>query len=258
MKTIRNIFAVGLFAAASAVLAAGHGGGGFGGGHFGGFGGAHSGARFSFGARPINGQPAFVRSPGRATNSFVSSRPVAPQQSFRAPNVQRSIASTHPNFAPPVNRPMENARNHIVARQDANVHPNWDRRGAHFWNGHWWAWDGGTWLGLEAGFYPWDYFPYYSYDYYPYDYYPGYYTDVEPYYEADGVNGNVPAPDPNVTAVQPDLSKLGYYHGSIDGLYGRATRDAVAHYQTDHQLAVTGTLTTQTLQALGISPAVAS
>jgi Putative peptidoglycan binding domain len=30
------------------------------------------------------------------------------------------------------------------------------------------------------------------------------------------------------------LTKLGYYHGAVDGLFGRATRDALAHYQTDH------------------------
>lgn len=63
-----------------------------------------------------------------------------------------------------------------------------------------------------------------------------------------------PSPHPTVTAVQRDLTKLGYYHGSIDGLYGRATRGAVARYQTGHHLAVTGTLTIQMLQLLGISP----
>jgi His-Xaa-Ser repeat protein HxsA len=60
------------------------------------------------------------------------------------------------------------------------------------------------------------------------------------------------SPDPNVTAVQTDLTKLGYYKGVIDGLFGRDTRDALAHYQTDHNLAVTGTLTTETLQTLGV------
>jgi hypothetical protein len=155
-------------------------------------------------------------------------------------------------------RPSENARNHIFAREDGSRHRDWDRRGAHFWNGHWWAWDGGSWIGLDDGYYPWDYYPYYAYDYYPYDYYPGYYADVEPYYDTEGVYDSVPAADPNVTAVQNDLAKLGYYHGPVDGLYGRATRDAVARYQNDHHLATTGTLTTQTLQSLGVSPSVAS
>jgi hypothetical protein len=170
----------------------------------------------------------------------------------RTTPTSRSVA---PNSAV---RPSENARNHIFAREDGNRHRDWDRRGAHFWNGHWWAWDGGSWIGLDDGYYPWDYYPYYAYDYFPYDYYPGYYADVEPYYDTEGVYDSVPAADPNVTAVQNDLAKLGYYHGPVDGLYGRATRDAVARYQNDHHLATTGTLTTQTLQSLGVSPSVAS
>ena len=73
-------------------------------------------------------------------------------------------------------------------------------------------------------------------------------------YNNEGVYYGNPSPDPTVTAVQQDLTKLGYYHGSIDGLYGRATRGAVARYQTGHHLAVTGTLTSQMLQLLGVSP----
>jgi peptidoglycan hydrolase-like protein with peptidoglycan-binding domain len=106
---------------------------------------------------------------------------------------------------------------------------------------------------LDEGFYPWDYYPYYAYDYYPYDYYPGYYADVEPEYYSAGVSASVDQrPDPNVTSAQTDLAKLGYYRGAIDGLFGRDTRDAVARYQSDQKVAITGTLTTQTLQSLGV------
>jgi hypothetical protein len=134
------------------------------------------------------------------------------------------------------------------------LHRDWDHRGAHFFRSHWWVFDGGAWIGLDEGYFPWDYYPYYAYDYYPYDYYPGYYADVEPEYYSAGVTSSVDQhPDPNVTAVQTDLKKLGYYHGTIDGLFGRDTRDALARYQTDHHLAVTGTLTTETLQSLGVS-----
>jgi len=145
------------------------------------------------------------------------------------------------------------ARSHIFARHDTNWRHDWDHRSAHYWNGHRWCYDGTAWIGLDTGYYPWDYYPYYAYDYYPYDYYPGYYADVAPDYYSAGVSSSVDQnPDPNVTAVQSDLTKLGYYHGVIDGLFGRATRDALARYQTDQQLAVTGTLTTETLQSLGM------
>jgi len=248
-----------------------HFGGGGGGGHFGGGGGFHSapafhgggfgGLRYSFGARPTYGRPVYVRPQSQIARSTTHA-PVFRQPRSSVSTIGNRMARTAPtshSVAPnSAVRPSENARNHIFAREDGSRHRDWDRRGAHFWNGRWWAWDGGFWIGLDDGFYPWDYYPYYAYDYYPYDYYPGYYADVEPYYYNEGVYDSVPAADPNVTAVQNDLAKLGYYHEPVDGLYGRATRDAVAHYQNDHHLAITGTLTTQTLQSLGVAPSVAS
>jgi hypothetical protein len=168
------------------------------------------------------------------------------------------LATNSRSSASPAGRPNEGAANHIAARHDGTWHRSWDHRSAHFSGGHWWCWDGGGWIGLDAGYYPWDFYPYYAYDYYPYDYYPGYYADVEPYYDNEGVYDSAPAPDPMVTAVQQDLAKLGYYHGAADGLYGRTTRDAIARYQSDHHFSVTGTLTKQTLQSLGVSPTMAS
>jgi len=70
----------------------------------------------------------------------------------------------------------------------------------------------------------------------------------------EGVYNGNPSRDRTVTAVQRNLTKLGYYRKSIDGLYGRATRHAVARYQTDHNLAVTGRLTRRMLHLLGVSP----
>jgi Putative peptidoglycan binding domain len=248
----------------------GHGGGGFGGGgghfggggfHGGGFGGGRGGARvspgarFSFGARPVYGHPVYARSASRPVAPSVRSTTAsARQQNHIASTGSRAVQNSRPRAANPTDQRPGSARNHIFARQDGNLHRDWDHRGAHFFRGHWWVFDGGAWIGLDAGFFPWDYYPYYAYDYYPYDYYPGYYADVEPEYYSAGVSSSVDQyPDPNVTAVQTDLKKLGYYRGTIDGLFGRDTRDALARYQTDHHLAVTGTLTTETLQSLGVS-----
>jgi peptidoglycan hydrolase-like protein with peptidoglycan-binding domain len=55
-----------------------------------------------------------------------------------------------------------------------------------------------------------------------------------------------------VSAVQSELAKLGYYHGAVDGIVGDETEAAIARYQADHDLSVTGTLTAATLQALGL------
>jgi hypothetical protein len=233
-----------------------HGGGGFGGGgfHSSGGGGFHSfggarpgfgGTRFAFGARPSFGRPVYVRPSTGVARAGVRT----PAYTGARSSASRSLAA---------NRSIERAGTHVYARQNGSLHRDWDRRSSHYWNGHWWAWNDGYWIGLDDGYYPWDYFPYYAYDYYPYDYYPGYYADVEPYYNNDDVYDGVPASDPNVTAVQQDLSKLGYYRGSIDGLYGRTTRDAVARYQAAKKFSVTGTLTRRTLQSLGMTEATAS
>jgi hypothetical protein len=136
------------------------------------------------------------------------------------------------------------ARNHIFRRHDGNWHQDWDRRHAHYSNGHWWCYDGGTWIGLDAGFYPWDYFPYSAYDYNPYDYYTGDTIGAPSY-----VDQNV---DPNVSAVQSELTNLGYYNGVVDGRLGPDTRSALTRYQIDNHLSVTGSLSSETLQALGL------
>jgi len=53
-----------------------------------------------------------------------------------------------------------------------------------------------------------------------------------------------------VGAVQSELARLGYYRGAIDGVEGDQTEAALARYQEDSDLSVSGTLTPETLQAL--------
>jgi len=258
--TLLGLIGVASLALANASLAADRGGGGgfhggdFGGGHFeGGEARPSPGARFSFGARPVFGQPVYARPATRSVARPVRSTAFNRQPSHITSTGSHGAQTLRSPVANPTDQRAMSARNHIFARHDTNWHRDWDHRSAHYWNGHWWCYDGTAWIGLDTGYYPWDYYPYYAYDYYPYDYYPGYYADVEPDYYSAGVSSSVDQdPDPNVTAVQSDLTKLGYYHGVIDGLFGRATRDALARYQTDQQLAVTGTLTTETLQSLGV------
>jgi hypothetical protein len=114
--------------------------------------------------------------------------------------------------------------NHIFERHGGDWHRDWDRRHAHFRNGHWWFFDGGTWIGLDAG-YPWNYYPYSAAD---------------------------QQADPTVSAVQSRLATLGYYHGVVDGLFDPDTRAALKRYQIDHRLSVTASITKDTLQSLGI------
>ncbi len=196
--------------------------------------------------------------------------------SIRNPVGQRPAASNRPAIASAarspgtgVHRGLNGRTDHIAERHDANWHRDWDRRHAHFFHNRFFVFDNGFWCGLDAGFFPWDYLPYYAGDYYPYDYYTdvqpddntapasaypySYYTGVQPDYNNAAANG-APAADPTVEATQEQLAQLGYYNGPVDGIFGPTTRDAVAKYQIDNQLDVTGSLSPDTLQSLGLPP----
>ncbi|HMF52415.1 MAG TPA: peptidoglycan-binding domain-containing protein [Candidatus Saccharimonadales bacterium] len=145
-------------------------------------------------------------------------------------------------------RGLNGRTDHISESHDANWHRDWDRRHAHFFRNRFFVFDDGFWFGLNLGFYPWDYLPYYADDYYPYDYY----ADGQPYDSTEPVDNGVPAPDATVQAVQAQLTQLGYYNGPVDGIFGPTTRDAVANYQIANQLNVTGSLSPDTLQSFGL------
>lgn len=196
------------------------------------------------------------RSVNPSGRSTANRRPTSPSTApNRAPNTA-PVARSPGNIA---QRELNGRTDHVAERHDAsNWHHDWGRQHAHFFHHRFFVFDDGFWFGLDDGFFPWDYYPYYAFDYYPYDYYPGYYSDVEPYYNSEGVyDTSVPAPDSTVSAVQTRLTQLGYYNGPADGIYGPLTRDAVARYQTDKNLQVTGNLSAGTLQSLGV-PGLAS
>src|SRR5262245_9741735 len=244
-------------------LAAGHGGGGRGGGgglggggfHGGGFsGGGHvasggvgnRGGGVGFGGMRVPGRVPSFEGAGPRFSSFGHPSHVQPQPG-------RSLVS-RPAIARQSDQRFSNLRNHVVSQHDANWHNDWDRRHAHFDHNRFFVFIDGFWCGLDAGYFPWDYLPYYPNDYYPYDYY----TDVDPYDYSDANYNIDPADSAEVQSVQMQLARLGYYNGSIDGIFGPSTRDAVAKYQIANQLNVTGSLSPDTLQSLGLQQATAS
>jgi hypothetical protein len=279
MKTkylISLLVSVTFVAFGPATWAAGHGGGGGGGGggfggggsHGGGFGGAgfHSGGFRSggfgggvgfSGARFSGGVPHFAGA-GPRFSSFGHPSYRQPVYSGRAsrsvaPSVRATTAVSRPqnrfsSSGTVAQRGLNGRTDHIAERHDANWHRDWDRRHAHFFHNRFFVFDDGLWFGLDDGFYPWDYLPYYGDDYYPYDYY----AEDQPYDNTDPVYNGVPAADPTVEATQERLAQLGYYNGPVDGVFGPATRDAVANYQIASQLNVTGSLSPDTLQSLGL------
>src|SRR6266481_7126838 len=213
----------------------------------------------SVGARPLYRRPVYNN--GRVGRSVTPSlgartaanRPLNRFSSTRNPVGQRpATASNRPAIASAARSPgtaahrgLNGRTDHISERHDANWHRDWDRRHAHFDHDRFFVFDNGFWFGLDSGFFPWDYLPYYAGDYYPYDYY----TDVQPDY--NNADNGASAADSTVQAVQTELTQLGYYKGPVDGIFGPTTRDAVAKYQMDKQLEVTGSLSPDTLQSLG-------
>ena len=238
----------------------------------------------SVGARPLYRRPVYYNGRvGRSVTPSIDARTAAsqPQNRFSSTRnavAQRPAAASNRPVIPSAarspgtaaHRGLNGRRDHIAERHGANWwHHDWDHRHAHFFHNRFFVFDNGFWFGLDDGFFPWDYLPYSAGDYYPYDYYTdvqpdnntspanaypyGYYTGVQSDYNTAPVNG-APVPDPTVQVTQERLAQLGYYNGPVDGIFGPTTRDAVGKYQIDNQLDVTGSLSPDTLQSLGVPP----
>jgi len=111
-----------------------------------------------------------------------------------------------------------------VWRGDTDWYPDrswaWHNQHRFFWNGAW-----------VIGIYP------------SFGYDPGYYTyDPRPLYPVDSTG----------VVVQRALADAGYYNGPIDGIVGYGTRGAIADYQNDHNLPVTGLIDDELMSSLGL------
>jgi hypothetical protein len=86
--------------------------------------------------------------------------------------------------------------------------------------------------------------PYYS-DY-GYGGYPSGYNSYGSSYSR-GYGSNV------VVEVQQRLARAGYYHGVIDGVAGRQTRNAIARWESSHGIYADGRIDRELLRSLGLS-----
>jgi len=81
------------------------------------------------------------------------------------------------------------------------------------------------------------------------------YDPVYQYYDYDGpiyTYGNL-LPDQVIVNVQRALQEQGYYGGGLTGSLGPATRQAIANYQQDAGLIVTGAIDAATVESLGLN-----
>ena len=81
------------------------------------------------------------------------------------------------------------------------------------------------------------------------------YNPAYEYYDYDGpiyTYGNL-LPDQVIVNVQRALQQLGYYAGGLTGSLGSTTRAAIAAYQEDAGLDVTGVIDAAIVQSLGLN-----
>ena len=86
--------------------------------------------------------------------------------------------------------------------------------------------------------------------------YPAYgYDPLQTYYDYDGpvyTYSNL-LPDEVIANVQTALQDAGYYYGQITGSLGVDTRAAIANFQRDYGLQITGAIDEDTVEALGLN-----
>ncbi len=114
-------------------------------------------------------------------------------------------------------------------------------------------------LAYSAGYYAGGYYPYYN------GYYPAYYNGYYGGYPGYGVypqrvyarssstrRSHSQSSDSFVTGVQAALKGRGYYTGSVDGVFGPQSQQALTSFQHANSLSETGLLDAPSLNALGV------
>jgi Putative peptidoglycan binding domain len=225
---------------------AAHGGGGFSGSH--GYSG-HSGFVAHSGGSYFHAPASGFHGPAPAYRSATGSH--APAVSFYT--APRSGGVKTPTFA---------FGGHLAAPAGKTTQRptgGWDRHWDRIWHGHHYHWNDGAWVIVNDGYYPWD-------DSYYVPASPDVYPDMSYDYGDSPSNAGAPNPPPSVAAgsasptnsesiagdVQQALASRGYYDGQIDGMVGDGTRQAIADFQKDNNLPITGYITKSLLTALGL------
>jgi len=162
----------------------------------------------------------------RATRS-VATRGRSTSGAARGLTASRSFAS-HSRASAAFGGSSKNSAGARGYKYAFGSHPGWNTNRGYAWNGHHYRWFNNAWYIVD-----------------PFGYYAGY-----PNY--GGYGGAYDSSD-LPSRVQNALEAAGYYNGPIDGIIGNGTRGAIAAYQHDYGLAVTGTITPALVNSLGIS-----
>jgi hypothetical protein len=173
-------------------------------------------------------------------------------QTIATINPQRHVTNRDPQAGPEREKPE--------APKDANG-KNWRHRKDHIghdeaFRRHWHEWHDRNWwhdhcdtiVFVTTGYYFLDgsyWYPAYGYD------------PSQSYYDYDGpvyTYSNL-LPDEVIANVQTALQDAGYYYGPITGSLSVDTRAAIANFQRDYDLPITGAIDEPTVGALGLDQA---
>jgi peptidoglycan hydrolase-like protein with peptidoglycan-binding domain len=155
----------------------------------------------------------------------------------------------HPEAGPQRERPEPPKDAHGKKwhnKKDHISHDEASRRHWHEWHDrNWWHNNCETIVFVNTGYYFLDgsyWYPAYGYD------------PLQTYYDYDGpvyTYSNL-LPDEVIANVQTALQDAGYYFGSITGSLSVDTRAAIANFQRDYGLPITGAIDEETVEALGL------
>jgi hypothetical protein len=170
-------------------------------------------------------------------------------QTLATINPQRHDTNRDPEAGPQQEKPEAPKDGHGKKwrhKKDHISHDEASRRHWHEWHDrNWWHNHCETIVFVNTGYYFLDgsyWYPAYGYD------------PLQTYYDYDGpvyTYSNL-LPDEVIANVQTALQDAGYYFGSITGSLSVDTRAAIANFQRDYGLSITGAIDEETVEALGL------
>ena len=173
----------------------------------------------------------------------------ADNRTLAAIDPQRRVTNRDPEAGPQRERresPKDAPDKKWRHKKDHISHDEASRRHWHEWHDrNWWHDHCNTIVFVNTGYYFLDgsyWYPAYGYD------------PLQTYYDYDGpvyTYSNL-LPDEVIANVQTALQSAGYYYGSITGSLSVDTRAAIANFQRDYGLQITGAIDEPTVEALGL------
>jgi hypothetical protein len=200
--------------------------------------------------QPIGRDPATRETELRTLSAMHERRGIVTQnQTLATINPQRHVTTDDPTMAPQSETHESSKDTPPKKSHHKKDNISFDeafRRHWHEWHDrNWWHNHCDTIVFVTTGYYFLDgsyWYPAYGYD------------PLQSYYDYDGpvyTYSNL-LPDEVIANVQTALQDAGYYYGEITGSLGVDTRAALANFQRDYALPITGAIDEATVEGLGL------